>query len=504
MAVRRNLQLDEYAFTRLKIILSATLISLAIVSYCFANSHAVVLVSDPNLGIEMVIQGLKYPTAMAFLNSNEILVLEKDEGKVVRVVNGNISNNAVLSLEVNHVQEMGLLGISIEKEQHWNEGKKENSKYVYLFYTEVRNGSNANEWGNSNASSNCETQECMQNQFNNRLYRYEYKDGKLVNPKLLVDIPIYWNNRVYPKAYSAILDGGSSWLRYPLREGTHQGGKLVIDGDNNLFLVTGDGGGCFTDDGCYRSIKNGFLNVQTANKIGGDRPTGFGGILHVTNDGKPVINEGIIGDTIPLNYYYAYGIRNSFGLDIDPVSGKLWDTENGPHYGDEINLVEPGFNSGWAKIQGVWPIVNYTYLYSNSTEKGYQRSSIVPKDSELEDFDGKGHYSDPEFTWNQSIGVTSIKFLDTDKYGKQYKNDMLVGDVYGRIYHFDMNENRTGLNLTGSLNDKIVNSPAETSDLIFAQGLDTITDMQIGPDGFLYILSYNGKIFKLFHKVTME
>ena len=55
-----------------------------------------------------------------------------------------------------------------------------------------------------------------------------------------------------------------------------------------------------------------------------------------------------------MNLYYAYGIRNSFGIDFDPVTGKLWDTENGPGYGDEINLVKPGFNSGWGKIQGMW------------------------------------------------------------------------------------------------------------------------------------------------------
>ena len=53
-----------------------------------------------------------------------------------------------------------------------------------------------------------------------------------------------------------------------------------------------------------------------------------------------------------LNKYYAYGIRNSFGIDFDPVTGNLWDTENGPGFGDEINLVEPGFNSGWSRVQG--------------------------------------------------------------------------------------------------------------------------------------------------------
>ena len=66
--------------------------------------------------------------------------------------------------------------------------------------------------------------------------------------------------------------------------------------------------------------------------------------------------EGILGEEHPLNMYYAYGIRNSFGLDFDPVTGNLQDTENGPHFGDEINLVEPGFNSGWKKVQGIWSL----------------------------------------------------------------------------------------------------------------------------------------------------
>jgi hypothetical protein len=111
----------------------------------------------------------------------------------------------------------------------------------------------------------------------------------------------------------------------------------------------------------------------------------MGGVLHVTKDGKPVDNNGTLGDDGPLNYDYAYGIRNSFGLDFDPVTGKLWDTENGPHFGDEINTVEPGFNSGWAKIQGIRPVLNYTYLQFNSTEKLHYSSS-VPVHEDLEDF----------------------------------------------------------------------------------------------------------------------
>ena len=56
-----------------------------------------------------------------------------------------------------------------------------------------------------------------------------------------------------------------------------------------------------------------------------------GGILRITQDGKPV-GDGVIGVSSPANKYFAYGVRNSFGLDFDPITGKLWDTENGAGY----------------------------------------------------------------------------------------------------------------------------------------------------------------------------
>jgi hypothetical protein len=126
---------------------------------------------------------------------------------------------------------------------------------------------------------------------------------------------------------------------------------------------------------------------------------------------------------MPLRLYYAYGIRNSFGLDFDPITGSLWDTENGPHEGDEINLVNPGFNSGWQEIVG----------FSSS-----QKKFAVPK---LVTFDGKGKYEEPKLVWAHSTGLTSLIFLDSEKLGTQYSNDMFVGDVHnGRIYHFKLND----------------------------------------------------------------
>src|SRR4029077_15403636 len=79
--------------------------------------------------------------------------------------------------------------------------------------------------------------------------------------------------------------------------------------------------------------------------------------------------------------YFAYGIRNSFGLAFDPVTGQLWDTENGPTSYDEINLVSPGFNSGWNQIMGP----------DSRAPLGTADLFNVPG--------GASSYSDPEYSW---------------------------------------------------------------------------------------------------------
>ena len=119
------------------------------------------------------------------------------------------------------------------------------------------------------------------------------------------------------------------------------------------------------------------------------------------------------------------------------------------------------------------------------------------------DFQGKGKYGDPEFVWNQSVGVTGLKFLGSKKLGKLYENDIFVRDFNGNIYHFDLNEDRTALTLNGSLNDKVAESSERGAlkDIIFGEGFGDITDIEVGPDGYLYVVSFvQGKIFKIVPK----
>ena len=207
----------------------------------------------------------------------------------------------------------------------------------------------------------------------------------------------------------------------------------------------------------------------------------------ISKDGIPVANSPL-GERVPLNLYYSYGLRNSFGIDFDPLTGKLWDTENGEDFGDEINLVEPGFNSGWSKVQGTWIL----------DEEGMTEATPPNPENGLVDFGGKGKYSSPEFTWRESLGPSAIKFFNSDRLGKQYENDIFVGDIgNGNLYHFDLNKDRTELVLEGPLADKLAGSDDENEGIIFGQGFGAITDIEVGPDGYLYIVGFQGTIYRI-------
>ena len=399
-----------------------------------------VSIRDSNLRVEPVVEGLEFPTTMAFLGPDDFLVLEKEKGTVQRVINGEMLPEPLLDVNVATSQERCMCGVAVSKDIPGH-------TYVYLYYTEAE-------------SADAEDISKGIDPLRNSLYRYELVNNKLVNPKLLLDLPAIPGPR-------------------------HNGGAITIGPDNNLYIPVGD------VDGSHKELD---FETETQNYPDGVEPDGRSGILRITLDGEPVINGGIIGDEFPLNLYYAYGVRNSFGISFDPITGNLWDTENGPGENDEINLVEPGFNSGWIQVQGMSSILNNNE-FSPENENGEDSAS-----DGLVDFDGKGKYSDPEFVWSVTLGPTALIFLHSDKLGQQYQNDIFVGSIVtGNIYHFDLNQDRTQLVLTGELEDKIAET-RETGeqDIIFGEGFAGISDLEVGPDGNLYVVSLGqGKIFRV-------
>lgn len=380
---------------------------------------------DSNLKIATVADGLSTPTTMAFVGPGDILVLEKDTGMVKRIVNGEVLAKPVLDVNIANSIERCMCGIAVSKDS--------STTYVFVYYTEIDGKDGDDKAGKQ--------------PIGNRVYRYELSGEVLTNPLLLMDLPASPGPR-------------------------HNGGDIMIGPDNNLYVSIGDVDGSF---------KGSATETKTQNYEDGVDPDGRAGILRITQDGQPT--DGILGDSIPLRIYYAYGIRNSFGMDFDPLSGNLWDTENGPGNGDEINLVLPGFNSGWQQVQGLAAL-----------EDSFSESDLL-------DFDGKGHYSDPELVWANTAGPTAVKFLESTELGTTYENDMFVGDVHnGRIYHFDLSPDRKDLILPQALSSRVIEKPSSpgVSSIVFGEGFGGITDLETGPDGNLYVVSIGlGSIFQI-------
>jgi hypothetical protein len=237
-----------------------------------------------------------------------------------------------------------------------------NNDMVFLYYTE-------------SSSSSSEDNEPLRN----RVYKYQWNDEKrlLVNPTLILDLPAFPGPN-------------------------HDGGKLAIGPDNYLYAVIGD----LNHDGKLQNI------------LDGPKPDDTGVIFRVNPENGSSASDNPFAST-ENNRYYAYGIRNSFGIDFDPVTKKLWLTENGPKFGDEINLAEPGFNSGSDKIFGIWRVNEEgKKLQAGAKEGGggeYVTVGNNPKD--LVYFGGKGHYSSPEFIWDKSIAPTAVLSLDSKNLG---------------------------------------------------------------------------------------
>ena len=233
----------------------------------------------------------------------------------------------------------------------------------------------------------------------------------------------------------------------------HHGGAMVADHNGDIFAVIGD-------QGVERDLQGIEYNLST----------NTGMIFQVTTNDNVVLPENI-------KNYYGVGIRNSFGLAIDPLTNNLWSTENGTHEFDEINLIFPQYNSGWPNILG--PASNE------------QKENLV----KYLDYE----YSDPEFTWEQTFAPTGISFVDkkwTNNYDK-----LFVGDCAGNLYKFQLNDSRDKLTfVTDSLQDLVLNIDDSNSEIIFGTNFGCVTDVQYNPDdGYLYVISYlnNGAIYKI-------
>jgi glucose/arabinose dehydrogenase len=445
------------------------------------------------------------PTSIAFLGEDDLLVLEKDTGKVVRVTGGALSSVA-LDLAVNFGSERGLLGIALHPDFP-------GTNFVYLYWTESTTG--------------VDTDVLSETPFlGNRVDRFTWDGSMLTFDRNLLRIrAIQQDGAAEPPGQG---DEGQP------ERGNHDAGVITFGPDGKLYIVIGDLG----RRGQMQNLPSG----PTATGLGPTVPDDqFGGpesddghfsgvIVRLNDDGtvpadNPFFQVGAsMGGEVGANVQkiFAYGIRNSFGMAFDPVSGHLWEQENGEDAFDELNLVDPGMNSGWIQVAGPLDrIDDYRGIETTSLHHddfpnlqqfrwGPERIAQTPEEARSRLFALPGsRYSDPEFSWKHVLAPAAIGFVDGGGLGPQFTGDLFVGfsvpePLGGPLFRFNLTGSRRKIAVDDPrLRDRVADNVTfhdmtESESLLIGTDFGVVTDIETGPEGSVFVVSIsNGAIYEI-------
>ena len=482
------------------------------------------IMTDPRLQVTTVISGLNQPTSMTFLGPGDFLVLEKASGKVQHVLNGVVVGTA-LDLPVNSASERGLLGIALDPDFIHNH-------FVYLYWTQSSSGTD---------SANLADTPLL----GNRLDRF------------------IWN----PQTHTLSMDKNIIMLRsfqadagQPMR-GNHDAGKVAFGPDGKLYFQIGDQG----RRGQLQNLESGpFGPGQPDDQFGGPAPDDAhltGSIFRLNRDGTtPADNPfadvsadqiaelerkaGFTLTTAQLNdvvanvhKVFSYGRRNGFGIAFDPMTGFLWESENGDDAFDEMNRITAGSNGGWVQIMGPAHRVkqfkqiesSFTPLQGNLPVAGnvpfsaIDPATFIPALQQVRwpptliaDSPGQArqrlvelpgsHYEDPEFSWKWAVAPAAIGFAES-ALGSHHAGNLFVGASRtfldeGYLFEFTFDHERRHFTFKDpKLRDKVDDNDykfdeGESTSLVAGENFGIVTNIVSGPDGNLYVTSLsNGAVY---------
>ena len=221
----------------------------------------------------------------------------------------------------------------------------------------------------------------------------------------------------------------------------NSGGRIAIDRAGNLFVIIGD-----------RSKSPPWEMAQRLD-------TDLGKMIHITPNGDPAPGNPFLGKTGVLPEIWSSGHRSEEGLTIDPATGRLWEVEDGPRGGDELNTPEAGKNYGW-------PVIVHGIDYPGQTIG----EGIVQKEG----------MEQPHYYWDPVIAPSGMAFY-TGNLFPQWKGSLFVGALRGQMLD--------RLTLAG---DKVVAEEPMLVDLH-----SRIRDVRIGPEGAVYVITDEGKLLKI-------
>ncbi len=224
--------------------------------------------------------------------------------------------------------------------------------------------------------------------------------------------------------------------------GTNGSARMAFGPDGMLYVTTSGG------------------NAQDPNSLSGK-------VLRLTDKGGVPADNPFVGMPGHRPEVYTLGHRSTLGLAFRPGTNELWQTENGPNGGDELNLLKAGANYGW-------PLISLGRTYPGPWQsKGFSREG----------------FEDPVVYWTPSIALSGLAFYTGDKLPK-WKGDVFVGGL------------RTGeVPGTGHLERVLFNENMEElrRESLLVDLRQRIRDVRMGPDELLYLLTdeENGAILRI-------
>src|SRR5262245_43771640 len=340
------------------------------------------------------LRGLAYPYALAFLPDGSILITER-AGRLRIVRDGKLDPRAIAGIpEVVNTRQRGMNDIALHPRFAENH-------WIYFTYYKPVAGSNAN----AKAT----------------LARARFDNGTLSDVRDIFST-------------DSVVAGPSA-------------AKIVFGRDGKIYMAIGIPIPRPANDAVSATV----TDAQDPNSY-------YGKILRLNDDGSAPKDNPFSGRPGHKPELYALGIRNAMGLYVHPETGEIWETENGPQGGDELNIIKAGKNYGW-------PVISYGRSYTGELSGGTGPSSDQPVAPGMEQ---------PWLFWAPSISTAAITFYTGDRF-PQWKGNIFVGGLIGPQLLLVVLIPTTGL-------------PRRRQPML-AELKQRISEVKQGPDGLLYLLT---------------
>ncbi len=355
------------------------------------------------------IKGFVYPWALAFLPSGDALVSEQGRNTLRRIHAGALDPVPITGLPQGITStRRDTAGVEVIVHPRYAE-----NHFIYVAYWKPKGGTP-------------ETRAAT-------LVRARYDDGA---PALQDVREIFVAN--------AWVDGPSA-------------ARLLFGRDGKLYMALGAPG----------------FNEHAGSAADAQNPASHvGKILRLNDDGTTPSDNPFVGRRGYAPELYALGIRNAIGLTLHPDTGEIWETENGPQGGDEVNIIKAGLNYGW-------PAITYGRAYTSDPEgkrSGLPPPTVQPPTS----FEGM---VEPVTYYKPSIALAGLLFYTGDRF-PLWKGHLLAGGLVG------MQVSRIQFNRQG----------LETRrEAMLTELRQRIRDIRQGPDGLVYLTTDmpDGAVLKL-------